>query len=104
MGPLPTLAIPTTLQDALMARLDRLGTAKGLAQLGATIGRQFAYPLLREVAQHDDTTVQRELGQLVEAELLYQRGQPPHALYRFKHALIQDGVRLSKGGHSEIWR
>jgi predicted ATPase len=90
MGSLPALAIPATLQDALMARLDRLGTAKGLAQLGAVIGRQFAYALLREVAEGDDATVQRELGRLVEAELLYQRGQPPHALYRFKHALIQD--------------
>ena len=95
MGPLPALAIPTTLQDALMARLDRLGTAKGLAQLGATIGRQFAYDLLREVAQRDDATVQRELGRLVEAELLYQRGQPPQALYRFKHALIQDAAYQS---------
>ena len=94
-GPLPALAIPTTLQDALMARLDRLGTAKGLAQLGATIGRQFAYALLREVAQRDDATVQWELGRLVEAELLYQRGLPPHAIYRFKHALIQDAAYQS---------
>jgi class 3 adenylate cyclase/predicted ATPase len=95
MGPLPVLAIPTTLQDALMARLDRLGTAKGLAQLGATLGRQFAYALLREVAQRDDATVQGELERLVEAELLYQRGQPPHATYRFKHALIQDAAYQS---------
>jgi predicted ATPase len=95
MDPLPALAIPTTLQDALMARLDRLGPAKGLAQLGATIGRQFAYALLREVAQYDDATVQRELGRLVEAELLYQRGEPPQALYRFKHALIQDAAYQS---------
>jgi serine/threonine protein kinase/predicted ATPase len=94
-GPLPALAIPTTLQDALMARLDRLATAKGLAQLGATIGRQFAYDLLREVAQLDDATVQRELGRLVEAELLYQRGQPPQASYRFKHALIQEAAYQS---------
>jgi predicted ATPase len=95
MGPLPALAIPATLQDALMARLDRLGTAKGLAQLGATIGRQFAYTLLREVAQGDDATVQQELGRLVEAELLYQRGLPPQAIYRFKHALIQDAAYQS---------
>ena len=94
-GPLPALAIPTTLQDALMARLDRLGPAKGLAQLGATLGRQFAYALLREVAQRDEATVQRELGRLVEAELLYQRGQPPQATYRFKHALIQDAAYQS---------
>ena len=94
-GPLPALAIPTTLQDALMARLDRLGTAKGLAQLGATIGRQFAYALLREVAQRDEATVQRELGQLVEAEVLYQRGLPPQATYRFKHALLQDAAYQS---------
>jgi predicted ATPase len=95
MGHLPELAIPATLQDVLMARLDRLSTAKGLAQLGATIGRQFAYALLREVAQRDDASVQQELGRLVEAELLYQRGLPPQALYRFKHALIQDAAYQS---------
>jgi predicted ATPase len=89
-GPLPPLAIPTTLHDSLMARLDRLAAVKGLAQLGATLGREFAYDLLQAVAPWDAGTVRRGLQQLVEAEFLYQRGVPPQATYRFKHALIQD--------------
>jgi class 3 adenylate cyclase/predicted ATPase len=92
---LPALAIPATLQDSLMARLDRLMTAKVIAQLGATIGRQFGFELLQAVAQLDEPTLQRELGRLVEAELLYQRGLPPHATYIFKHALIQDTAHES---------
>ena len=91
-GPLPTLAIPTTLQDALTARLDRLVTAKGVAQLGATIGRQFSYTLLRAIAPLDESTLQRELVRLVEAELLYQRGVLPQTTYTFKHALIQEAA------------
>ena len=71
-----------------MARLDRLVTAKGVAQMGATIGRQFAYDLLSMVSQLDEGTLQRELGRLVEAEIVYQRGVPPQATYTFKHALI----------------
>jgi TOMM system kinase/cyclase fusion protein len=94
-SPLPTLAIPATLQDSLMARLDRLVTAKGLAQLGATLGRQFSYELLRAVAQLDELTLQRELERLVHAELLYQRGLLPQATYLFKHALIQDAAYQS---------
>jgi class 3 adenylate cyclase/tetratricopeptide (TPR) repeat protein len=89
-GPLPTLAIPATLHDALMARLDRLGAAKGVAQLGAVLGREFAYELLQAVAAMEEATLQHSLGQLVEVELLYQRGQPPQATYLFKHALVQD--------------
>jgi predicted ATPase len=89
-GPLPTLAIPATLQDSLMARLDRLVTAKGLAQLCATLGRQFTYELLQAVAPLDEATLRRELERLVQAELLYQRGLPPRAMYVFKHALIQE--------------
>src|SRR5215510_2360666 len=77
IGSLSTFAIPATLQDSLMARLDRFVTAKGIAQLGAVIGRQFTYALLRMVSQIADLTLQRELGRLVEAELLYQRGLPP---------------------------
>jgi tetratricopeptide (TPR) repeat protein len=94
-GPLPPLAIPTSLHDALMARLDRLATVKSVAQLGATPGRQFPYALLRAVAPLDETTLQRALGQLVHAELLYQRGVPPQATYLFKHALIQDAAYQS---------
>jgi predicted ATPase len=94
-GSLSTFAIPATLQDSLMARLDRLVTAKGIAQLAAVIGRQFAYELLHAVSQLDALTLQRELGRLVEAELVYQRGLPPQATYTFKHALIQDAAYQS---------
>jgi class 3 adenylate cyclase/predicted ATPase len=91
-GVLSTFAIPATLQDSLMARLDRLVTAKAVAQYAAVIGRQFAYDLLSMVSQLDDTTLQRELGRLVEAEIVYQRGLPPQSAYIFKHALIQDAA------------
>ena len=94
-GPLPALAIPTTLRDALMARLDRLTTAKAVAQLGATLGRTFSYDLLHAVSPLDEATLQRELGRLVEAELFYQRGLPPQATYQFKHALIQEAAYQS---------
>jgi class 3 adenylate cyclase/predicted ATPase len=91
-GTLPALAIPATLHDSLMARLDRLLTAKVLAQLGATIGRQFSYALLKAVSQGDEATLQTDLRRLVEAEIVYQRGLPPQATYIFKHALIQDAA------------
>jgi predicted ATPase len=94
-GPLPPLAIPTTLHDSLMARLDRLATVKSLAQLGATLGREFSYALLHAVAPWDEATVQQGLHQLVAAELLYQRGLPPQATYLFKHSLIQDAAYQS---------
>jgi predicted ATPase len=89
-APLPPLAIPTTLHDSLMARLDRLATVKALAQLGATLGREFSYALLRAVSPWDEGTLRRGLHQLVEAEFLYQQGLPPEATYLFKHALIQE--------------
>jgi predicted ATPase len=89
-GPLPSLAIPSTLHDSLMARLDRIATGKAVAQLGATIGRTFAYELLQAVSPLDNATLQQGLRQLVEAELVYQRGAPPQATYMFKHALIQE--------------
>jgi class 3 adenylate cyclase len=91
-GSLSSFTIPATLQDSLMARLDRLVTAKGLVQIGATIGRQFAYDVLAMVSQLDEVTLQRELGRLVEAEIVYQRSVPPQATYTFKHALIQDAA------------
>jgi class 3 adenylate cyclase len=94
-GPLPPLAIPATLHDSLMARLDRLATVKGLAQLGATLGRAFSYELLQAVSRWDEETLRRGLHQLVEAEFLYQQGLPPHATYLFKHALIQDAAYQS---------
>ena len=95
IGSLSTFAIPATLQDSLMARLDRLVTAKAVAQYAAVIGRQFAYDVLQAVSQLDDITLQRELGRLVEAEIVYQRGVPPQATYMFKHALIQDAAYQS---------
>ena len=73
-----------------MARLDRLGPTKEIAQLGATIGREFSYELLQTVSSLDEETLQHGLKQLVEAELVYQRGLLPQANYLFKHALIQD--------------
>lgn len=89
-GPLAALSVPATLQDSLMARLDRLVSAKGIAQLGAVIGRQFSFGLLKEVSRLDDITLRRELGRLLEAELVYQRGALPQATYLFKHQLVQD--------------
>ena len=86
----PPLAIPTTLHDSLMARLDRLADAKAVAQLGATLGRAFSYELLQAVSSLDEARLQQALARLVEAELLYQQGLPPQAMYLFKHALIQD--------------
>jgi class 3 adenylate cyclase/predicted ATPase len=94
-GPLPPLAIPATLHDSLMARLDRLGTAREVAQLGATLGREFSYELLQAVSQADEANLQQALAKLVEAEVLYQRGLPPQAHYLFKHALIQDAAYQS---------
>jgi class 3 adenylate cyclase/predicted ATPase len=90
-----TFAIPATLQDSLMARLDRLMTAKVIAQFGATMGRQFSYALLQAVVQLNDRTLQEEVHRLVEAEIVYQRGVPPQATYVFKHALIQDAAYQS---------
>jgi class 3 adenylate cyclase len=91
-SPLPPLAIPATLQDSLMARLDRLAPVKEVAQIGAAIGREFSYTLLRCVAGRDDLTLSAALGQLEEAELLLRRGTPPEATYSFKHALVQEAA------------
>ena len=87
---LPPLAIPSTLQDSLMARLDRLGTGREVAQVGAALGRTFQYELLRAIASIDDRALQDALAKLGESDLLHQRGMPPDATYNFKHALIQE--------------
>ncbi len=92
---LPSLAIPSTLQDSLMARLDRLGTDKQVAQLGATLGREFSYELIQAVSPMDEPTLQQGLVRLVDAELLYQRDFPPQASYTFKHALLRDAAYQS---------
>jgi predicted ATPase len=94
-GTLSGVAIPATLQDSLMARLDRLPMVREVAQLGAVLGREFAYEMLRALAAVEESTLQERLGQLVGAELLYQRGRPPRAKYVFKHALIQDAAYAS---------
>ena len=91
----PDLAIPATLHDSLMARLDRLGAAKSMAQAGATIGREFSYALLRAVTHGEEVALRQELARLVQAEIVYQRGVPPQATYIFKHALIQDAAYQS---------
>jgi class 3 adenylate cyclase/tetratricopeptide (TPR) repeat protein/ABC-type transport system involved in cytochrome c biogenesis ATPase subunit len=91
-SPLPPLAIPATLQDSLMARLDRLAPVKEVAQIGAAIGRDFSYTLLRCVADRDDLTLSAALAQLEEAELLLRHGTPPEASYSFKHALVQEAA------------
>lgn len=94
-GPLSAVSIPDTLQDSLMARLDQLRAAKEVAQLGAVLGREFAYDVLQAIAPMDEAALQDGLRKLVEAELLYQRGRPPRARYLFKHALIQDAAYAS---------
>ena len=91
-SPLPPLAIPATLHDSLMARLDRLAPVKEVAQIGAAIGRDFSYTLLQSVAGRDDLTLRSALTQLEEAELLLRHGTPPDASYSFKHALIQEAA------------
>ncbi|MCP4257774.1 MAG: AAA family ATPase [Planctomycetes bacterium] len=89
-SPLPPLAIPATLQGSLMARLDRLSSIKEVVQLGATLGREITYEMLRAVSHLEEETLYQGLKELVEAELIYQRGIPPQATYTFKHALIQE--------------
>lgn len=92
---LSPLAIPDTLHDSLMARLDRLAIVREVVQLGATLGREFSYELLRAVSPLDETVLRQELLRLLDAEILYQKGQPPYATYLFKHALIQDAAYQS---------
>jgi predicted ATPase len=91
-GPLPTLAIPATLHDSLMARLDRLSPVRDVAQIGAAIGREFSYELLSAVAELSGPECDEALGRLVQSELVFRRGTPPQAMYMFKHALVRDAV------------
>jgi class 3 adenylate cyclase/predicted ATPase len=94
-GALPPFAIPTTLHDSLMARLDRLASVRLVAQIGAAIGREFSYTLLSAVSRLPADELQAALGQLVASELVFQRGTPPDAVYTFKHALVQDAAHGS---------
>jgi class 3 adenylate cyclase/predicted ATPase len=94
-GSLPLLAIPSTLQDSLMARLDRLGAVKELAQIGACIGRVFHHRLVAAVAGSDEVRLEDAMPQLEESELVFRRGVPPEATYTFKHALVRDAAYQS---------
>jgi predicted ATPase len=89
-GPLPPFAIPATLHDSLLARLDRLAAVKEIAQIGAALGREFSHVLLAAVADRPEGELQTALDQLVSSELVFCRGGPPQATYTFKHALVQD--------------
>jgi predicted ATPase len=90
--PLPTTPVPATLHASLMARLDRLGPAKAIAQIGAVAGREFSHPLLAAVARRPEGELQSALDRLTEAGLLFRQGIPPDATYLFKHALVQDAA------------
>src|SRR6266581_3684574 len=91
-GPLPPLAIPETLQDSLMARLDRLAPVREIAQIGAAIGREFSYSLVRALVGRDETALKHGFAQLEQAGLVFRRGEPPEATYSFKHALVRDAA------------
>jgi tetratricopeptide (TPR) repeat protein len=90
--PSPALAVPASLHASLMARLDRLGPAKEVAQIGAVIGREFSHALLAAVARKSEVILQSALDRLTAAGLLFRQGVPPHATYLFKHALVQDAA------------
>jgi class 3 adenylate cyclase/tetratricopeptide (TPR) repeat protein len=94
-GALPPRAIPTTLHDSLMARLDRLAPVREVAQIGAAIGREFSYSLLSAVARQPDDRLKEALDRLVRAELVFGRGEVPEAVYTFKHALVQEAAYAS---------
>src|SRR5262245_40394314 len=89
-GPLPPLAIPETLQDSLMARLDRLAPVREIAQIGAAVGREFSYSLMRTLVGRDESALKQALAQLEQAELVFRRDEAPEAVYSFKHALVRD--------------
>ena len=90
--PSPALAVPASLHASLMARLDRLGPAKEVAQIGSAIGREFSHALLASVVSKPETELGSALDRLIAAGLLFRQGVPPHASYLFKHALVQDAA------------
>ena len=98
--------IPATLQDLVMARLDRIKGERELAQLAATLGREFSYEVLSAVADLDEWMLQHELAELVRAEILYPKGRPPRCSYIFKHALLEDALynALVKGKRQQFHR
>ena len=91
-GVLPPLAIPATLKDSLMARLDRLAPVAQVAQAGAAIGRNFSYAMIAAVSRQSDESLCAALRSLIDAELIFEHGTPPNSTYIFKHALIQDAA------------
>jgi DNA-binding winged helix-turn-helix (wHTH) protein/class 3 adenylate cyclase/tetratricopeptide (TPR) repeat protein len=91
-GELPLRSIPSTLHASLLARLDRLPSVKGIAQVGAAIGEEFSYGLMSAVSDLPEHELNAALAQLVAAELIFQRGEPPDATYRFKHTLVHDAA------------
>jgi class 3 adenylate cyclase/predicted ATPase len=101
---LPSFAIPTSLHDSLMARLDRLASVRLVAQIGAAIGRDFSYVLLRAVSRLSEDELGAALARLVASELVFQRGTPPDAVYSFKHALVQDAAHgsLLRGSRQQL--
>jgi serine/threonine protein kinase/tetratricopeptide (TPR) repeat protein len=109
VGDAPVLAaheIPATLQDLMNARLDRMESEQEVAQLAATLGREFSYELLSAVVPLDAANLQAELDKLVRAEILFQKGRPPRCAYAFKHALLEDALynSLVKGKRQEFHR
>ena len=91
-GPVPPLAIPTSLNASLLARLDRLAPSREVAQIAAALGRQFSHELISAIAPIPQQQLDDALAQLVRAELIFRRGTPPDAEYTFKHALVQDAA------------
>ena len=102
--PLPSMAIPMTLHASLMARLDRLAPVREVAQIGAVVGREFSYELLNAVAGLPIERLEEALGQLVRSELVFCRGEVPHAVYTFKHTLVRDAAYsgLLKSRRAEV--
>jgi tetratricopeptide (TPR) repeat protein len=94
-GPLPPLAIPATLHDSLMARLDRLAPVKEVAQVAACIGREFSHELLAAVSSLSDDRLEEALGRLADSELIHRCGMPPAQTYVFRHALVQEAAHAS---------
>jgi len=94
-GPSRSLAVPSTLAGSLMARLDRLGSVKEVAQVAAAVGRQFSYAMLAGVSRLTDTALGGALDQLAASDIIYRRGTEPHTTYTFKHALLQDAAYSS---------
>ncbi len=90
--PSPDVAVPASLHASLMARLDRIGPAKEVAEIGAAIGREFSHALLASVAGRPEAELESAIARLIQAGLLFRRGVPPHATYLFKHALVQDAA------------